>query len=188
VIFTTPRFAPYLSKKGIAPWGNRGVTGWTPRSPCTKGYRAVAKRRSAYAAMPVLPALSMFSVRTQAFAFNPGFFQCSLCVLCALCASRVLIFGTNENRGIAPSQKEEALTPRCPCAVHRWVTNRIPRSAPCLSKKGIAPSQKEEALTPRCLSSPRSPCSLCEPKLLLLIQAFFSVLSVFSVPSVRAVF
>ena len=40
-------------------WGNRGVTEGTPRSPfrflytaMMSGYRAVAKRRGAYAAMP----------------------------------------------------------------------------------------------------------------------------------------
>jgi len=51
-------------------WGNRGVTEGTPRSPfCSlytammSGYRAVAKRKGAYAAMPVLavPLCELFS-------------------------------------------------------------------------------------------------------------------------------
>jgi len=79
----------------------------TPRCPRTKAYRAVAKRRSAYAAMLVLSVLSAPSVRAV-----------------------FLIFGTNKTRvsrrskkkkrlrrdapaqkRIAPSQKEGALTP-----------------------------------------------------------------------------
>ena len=59
------------------------------------GYRAVAKRKGAYAAMPALSVFSVPSVRAL-----------------------FLIFGMNENRGIAPSRIERALTPRClfsPC-------------------------------------------------------------------------
>ena len=52
-------------QKGIAPWGYRGVTEGTPRSAfcilyaaIQSGYRAVAKRRGAYAAMPVHKSVS----------------------------------------------------------------------------------------------------------------------------------
>jgi len=75
--------------RGIAPSQKEETL--TPRCPRTKVYRAVAKRKSAYALIPVLSVLSVPSVRTNVF-----------------------IFGTNENRGIAPSQKEETLTPQCP--------------------------------------------------------------------------
>ncbi len=35
-----------------------------------------------------------------------------LFILRALCANPFLVFGTNENRDMAPSRKEDALTPR----------------------------------------------------------------------------
>ncbi len=72
-----------------------GRTG-TPRSPCTKGYRAVAKRRSAYAAMPRLgiPSFSVPSVRTRSFAFKTRHFVFvfSLCSPCSLCEPDLLFF------------------------------------------------------------------------------------------------
>ena len=112
-------------------------------------------------ALSVLSVLSVFSVRTL-----------------------FLIFGTNENRGIALSLKEGALTPRClfsprslcslckPCflifgtnenrgiAPSRKEEALTPRCPRCLCGS-IAPSREEGALTPRCLFSPCSLCSLC---------------------------
>ena len=63
---------------------------WRSQEFVEKGRLKVGptKRRGAYAAMLVL---SVPPVRTHCF-----------------------FFGTNENRGIAPSQKEGTLTPRCP--------------------------------------------------------------------------
>ena len=81
---------------------------WNKRKP---GYRAVAKRRNVYAAMPSNKNVSSGHE-------EKGRLRQDTCPLRALCALRAnqcfFIFGTNENRGIAPSQKEETLTPRCP--------------------------------------------------------------------------
>ena len=64
-----------------------------------------------------------------------------------------LIFGTNENLGIAPSQKEKALTPRCPFCTKT-----------CQLKKLAFPDVLRERPTgsrPYELSSIFSLCSLC---------------------------
>ena len=72
-----------------------------------KGYRAVAKRKGAYAAMPSPEAYRAVAKRRNAYA--------AMFVLSVFSVPSVrtlfLIFGTNE-RGIAPSRKEGALTPR----------------------------------------------------------------------------
>jgi len=81
---------------------------WNERKP---GYRAVAKRRNAYAAMPSYKSVSRRREKKKRLRSD----TCLLRALCALRANQCFfIFGTNENRGIAPSQKEETLTPRCP--------------------------------------------------------------------------
>ena len=104
----TPRSALCLfsrersGKKGIAPSRKEGAL--TPRCPCTKAYRAVAKRRGAYAAMPVLGS-SRGNQRDPAILTKP-------------CDPAV-------QKGIAPSRKEGALTPRCPCTkAYRAVAKR----------------------------------------------------------------
>ena len=124
MVFTTPRSALCLFQKSCRTKVRRSQPSKSRDPPLVlsfyatmmSGYRAVAKRRSAYAAMPVS---SVSSVRTRFFVFNQAFsFVFSPCPLCSLCETCFLIFGTNENRGIAPSQKEGALTPRClflPC-------------------------------------------------------------------------
>jgi len=147
-----------------------------------KGYRAVAKRRNAYAAMPSYKSVSRRREKKGRLRRD----ACPLCVHCALRANHCFfIFETNENRGIAPSQKKK----------------RLRRDA--LVQKRIAPSQKEKALTPRCLSSLCSLWPLCEPLFFYLwnerkpgyravakrksAYAAMLVLSVFSVPSVRTI-
>ena len=55
-----------------------------------------------------------------------------LCPLCPLCEPCFLIFGTNE-RGIAPSREEEALTPRC-LQGYRGVTSGLTSEAHGLSR------------------------------------------------------
>jgi len=139
---------------------------------------------------------SLLSVRTRFFVFNPAFFPlCSLCVLCVLCANPVFNLW-NENRGIAPSQEEGALTPRClftPCSLCELdflflIQAFFPLCSLCVlcvlcanpvfnlwnENRGIAPSQEEGALTPRCLFTL---CSPCELDFLFLIQAFFPLCS-----------
>jgi hypothetical protein len=112
------------NERGIAPPRREGAL--TPR--CLQGYRGVSGFYD-----PAIPTLCHF-------------------FLCTLCANPFLIFGTNEKRGIAPSRKEEALTPRCllsPCSLR-------PLCEPCFfdlwneQNRGIAPSREEGALTPRC--------------------------------------
>ena len=128
--------------RGIAP--SRKERALTPRCPHIKTYRAVTKRRGAYAKIPVLSVLSVPSVRTNVF-----------------------IFGTNENRGIAPSQKEETLTPRCPrTKAYRAVAKR--KSAySAMPRLGIPPFSVSSVLTksfvfnPGFFSSVPSLCSLC---------------------------
>ena len=83
----------------------------------------------------------------------------------ALCLSKI---------GIAPSQKEKALTPRClfspfsPCSL----------CEPCFlnfgtnENRGIAPSRKEEALTPRCPWGNRGVSVFYDPAIPLL--SFYS--------------
>ena len=56
---------------------------------------------------------SFLTVPTMPNRFSFESIHSFLRLLCALCESCVFIFGTSENRGIAPSRKEGALTPRC---------------------------------------------------------------------------
>ena len=124
------------NERGIAP--SREEEALTPRCPRTKVYRAVAKRRSAYAAMPVWGYRGV----------TKG-------------TPRSLLFPSKER--IAPSQQERALTLRClsslrslwplcePFLKHANLKVGVPRRPHRENEnRGIAPSRKEEALTPRC--------------------------------------
>ena len=109
---------------------------WNERKP---GYRAVAKRRNAYAAMPSPEAYRAVAKRKGAYAAMPvwgyrgvsGFYDPAI---------RPLPFnrdGRRKNR-IAPSRKEGALTPRCSCVLSRGKWFLRPRDPPFI------------LLTPRC--------------------------------------
>jgi len=100
--------------------------------------------------------------------FSPACVMFSPCSLCFLCEPCFLIFGTNENRGIAPSRKEEALTPRCPWG-NRGVSVFYDPAIPLLS------------FTPRC-------CVWERPGNAGLKSGRCYVLSVLSVFSVRTLF
>ncbi|OQC29963.1 MAG: hypothetical protein BWX67_02042 [Thermotogae bacterium ADurb.Bin062] len=65
----------------------------------------------------------MFSEKGRLEVGPTSYPQSFLCVLCALCANPFFSFW-NENRGIAPSQKEGALTPRCLRSGYRAVAKR----------------------------------------------------------------
>ena len=88
--------------------GYRGVTKGTPRSPYSLStYAAITAIGSAWERRISIQLVFSFSRRTRFLACFP---PCSLCPLCEPC---FLILGTNE-RGIAPSRREGALTPRLP--------------------------------------------------------------------------
>ena len=123
----TPRSAPCLSKKGIAPSRREGVL--TPRcraweylpSPCPLCeilffFIGPAELKFGVPRVPREPCRPESS-RQAFFSLFSVFSVPSVRTL-------FLIFGTNENRGIAPSRKEKALTPRC----RAWEYLPSPRS------------------------------------------------------------
>jgi len=126
---------------------HRGVTEGTPRSPCTKAYRAVAKRRNAYAAMP----LEMLGTPTFKLACSPVF------EMKKDTAHATLKCGVPKEQKATAGLQSGTLAGNANFAVHRGVTKGTPRFAFCpflLShdghvQKGIVPSQKKEALTQR---------------------------------------
>ena len=138
------------------------------------GYRAVAKRRSAYAAMPARG----YRGATEGTPRSPCSFYTAMMSGVSRRAKRRKRLRRDARGGIAPSRREGALR-RDARVGYRAVAKRSERLrhdargiAPSRERRGayaampvggIAPSREKGALTPRCPRSLCSLCPLCEP-------------------------